>query len=331
MTPGSYRRRWWALGAIGALCAVGIALYVVLGSAEPSSVLAPAEARTAGAPTSLAGSQLLVRAVDRRDPHRDGRVFVVKGGRPRQLAGEELDCGRVYFAAGRGLCLASEAGGVEAAVFDSSLQRLKRLSLAGVPVGARVSADGRFGAITVVRNGNVEPDDGGLRPSTTIIDMRTGRKLANLADFTASGLDGQRDQGDSSFECVTFTRDAARFYASMSHDEDDSLVEGDLRNRSLQVLREGVECPSLSPDGRRIAYETGPEDGSRLRVLDLGTMHSHAVAGYRPVAGQAEWLDNDVLVYSDGFDVYTVPADGSGEPRLVLRDASSPATLRKRP
>jgi hypothetical protein len=42
---------------------------------------------------------------------------------------------------------------------------------------------------------------------------------------------------------------------------------------------------------------------------------------------QAEWLDADPLAYSDSTNVYTVPADGSGEPGLLVRDASSPVQL----
>jgi hypothetical protein len=63
-------------------------------------------------------------------------------------------------------------------------------------------------------------------------------------------------------------------------------------------------------------------------VLDLDTLRDHPVAEKRPIDDQVEWLDDDTLVYSDSFDVYTVPADGGATPRLVLRNASSPVALR---
>ena len=94
----------------------------------------------------------------------------------------------------------------------------------------------------------------------------------------------------------------------------------------MKVLRDGVECPSLSPDGKQIAYKSRIGDASRwhLRVLDVATLEDHAVAETRSIDDQAEWLDDDTLAYSDGTNVYTVPADGSGEPGLLVRDATSP-------
>ena len=81
----------------------------------------------------------------------------------------------------------------------------------------------------------------------------------------------------------------------------------------MRVLRDGVECPSLSPDGKRIAFKSriGEESRWRLRVLDVATLADHAVAETRSIDDQAEWLDDETLVYSDGDNVYTVPADGA--------------------
>ena len=97
----------------------------------------------------------------------------------------------------------------------------------------------------------------------------------------------------------------------------------------MKVLRDGVECPSLSPDGKQIAYKSRIGDSNRwhLRVLDLATLKDHAVAETRSIDDQVEWLDDDTLAYSDGTNVYTVPADGSGEPGLLVRDATSPVRL----
>ena len=50
-----------------------------------------------------------------------------------------------------------------------------------------------------------------------------------------------------------------------------------------------------------------------LRVLEVATLDDHAVAEERSIDDQVEWLDNETLAYSDGRNVYTVPADGSGE------------------
>jgi len=97
----------------------------------------------------------------------------------------------------------------------------------------------------------------------------------------------------------------------------------------VKVLRDGVECPSLSPDGKWIAYKSriGQSNRWHLRVLDVATLADHAVAEERSIDDQVEWLDDDTLVYSDGIDVYTVPADGSGESAVLVRDATSPVRL----
>ena len=74
------------------------------------------------------------------------------------------------------------------------------------------------------------------------------------------------------------------------------LVRGDLGLRKLTVLHENVECPSLSPDNRRIAYKrrVGPQpEAWRLYILDLATMTERPIAAEtRFIDDQAEWLDN---------------------------------------
>lgn len=319
-----------ALLAIAALCLFGAAAYVLVAALDPSPVDTDARP-VAGGGTELAGSQLMVRAVDRSDPRLNGRIFVVKNGRPQQLAGGELACERVYFGAGRGICLATAETGIayEATVFDSSLQSLNSFELAGVPSRARVSADGRYGAVTVFVNGHAYVGSGGFSTATTIVDMRSGEPLENLESFEVI-KDGETfDAADFNFWGVTFAADPNTFYATLRSGDRYYLVEGDLGQRAMRVLRDGVECPSLSPDGTRIAYKSriGDENRWRLKVLELATLRDHPVGEHRSIDDQVEWLDDSTLVYSDGFDTYTIPADGSGTPRLVLRDASSPVAL----
>jgi Tol biopolymer transport system component len=100
--------------------------------------------------------------------------------------------------------------------------------------------------------------------------------------------------------------------------------------RSVAVLRDNVECPSLSPDGTRIAYKR--RDGKpwrwRLHVLDVRTGADVATAERRPIDDQAEWLDNARVLYGIGTDVFVVPADGGGRVQRFLADAASPSTQR---
>jgi Tol biopolymer transport system component len=108
------------------------------------------------------------------------------------------------------------------------------------------------------------------------------------------------------------------------------LIEGSVRERRARTLHENVECPSLSPDGTRVAYKKRVEEGSviwRLHVLDLRTMEETPLAESRTVDDQAEWLDDGTVLYGLDAGVWAVPADGGGAPRRLLSDALSPAVL----
>lgn len=73
---------------------------------------------------------------------------------------------------------------------------------------------------------------------------------------------------------MTFTPDARTFYATLGTGGETLLVTGDVDARTVEVIEDNVECPSLSPDGRRVAFKhregglTGPITW-RLWVLDL--------------------------------------------------------------
>ncbi len=317
------------LAAIVALCVVAGGAYVVVAALSPSSTTTDARPRAGEVP---AGTELMVRAVDPSDPRLNGRVFVVDGGDVQRRAGGELACERVYFAAGRGICMGVAESGVDyvATTFDSRLRPEHTIRLTGLPSRARVSGDGRYGAMTVFVAGHAYlGSSGGFSTTTTVIDMQSGESLGQLEQYSVSKEGRPFDAVDFNFWGITFAEDSNRFYATLGTGEDHYLVEGSVRDRSLRVLRDGVECPSLSPDGRRIAFKSriGDQTRWRLRVLDLATLEDHGVAETRSIDDQAEWLDDDTLVYSDGENVYTVPADGSGEAQLVVEDATSPVRL----
>jgi dipeptidyl aminopeptidase/acylaminoacyl peptidase len=124
---------------------------------------------------------------------------------------------------------------------------------------------------------------------------------------------------DLNFWGVTFTADDRRFYATMSTAGHRYLVEGDIASRSVRTLRENVECPSLSPDGRRLAFKSAvdgdPGHGWRLSVLDLATLRETGLAEHRSVDDQAAWIDSGTVAYGirrghGNADVWRVPADG---------------------
>jgi Tol biopolymer transport system component len=108
----------------------------------------------------------------------------------------------------------------------------------------------------------------------------------------------------------------------------------------MQVVRDGVECPSLSPDGTRLVYKSRSLEGGRLiwrlRVVDLASGRETELAETRSVDDQAEWLDDSRVLYgltratagSGSSDVWAARADGTGTPELFIADAFSPSVVR---
>jgi Tol biopolymer transport system component len=114
------------------------------------------------------------------------------------------------------------------------------------------------------------------------------------------------------------------------------LVAGDVAAATVRTLADNVECPSLSPDGTRIAFKEAiggnPLKGWRLSVLDLATRARRPLAETRSVDDQAAWFDNHTVMYAlrrttKASDVWSVPADGTGHAALLIADAESPSAL----
>lgn len=87
----------------------------------------------------------------------------------------------------------------------------------------------------------------------------------------------------------------------------------------------------MSPDGTRLAFKKlheGLIGQWRLHVLDLATMTETPLAETRDIDDQAEWLDNNTVIYGDGQDVWSVPSDGTGSPAVLIPEALSPVVIR---
>jgi hypothetical protein len=325
------RRRRALLAAITLVCVgAGVGYVIAAGPADLTSDARPKAGEGSG---GFGSARLMVRAVDASDPRLNGPVYLVKGGRLSRPKSADLACERVYFAGGRGLCLAIADSGVDyvATIFDSSFQQVHEFALTGLPSRARVSNDGRYGATTVFVSGHAYlGSSGGFSTTTTIIDMQSGKSLGQLEQFDVTKDGEPFDAVDFNFWGVTFASDSDRFYATLATGGHHYLVEGSVSDRTMRVLRDGVECPSLSPDGTRIAFKSriGEATRWRLKVLDLATLKAHEVSEPRSIDDQAEWLDGSTLVYSNGVDVFEVPAGGGGGSQRLLKDATSPVALR---
>jgi hypothetical protein len=255
-----------------------------------------------------------------------------------------LNCERVYFAAGRGICLDARRGAIttySAILFDARFQQSATLPLPGIPSRARVSPDGRYAAFTVFVSGH-SYDAAGFSTHTSIIDSVTGAPVVANVEQMEVWSNGARIQAvDFNFWGVTFARDSNRFYATLGTAGSTYLVEGNIAANRVTVIKDGVECPSLSPDNTRVAFKKRiPGTGLpkwRIAVLDLASLTESLVKEERYVDEQLVWLNDKEILYtqaSEGAlsravtDVWVVPADGTGQPKLLLHEAASPTPVR---
>jgi hypothetical protein len=341
--PSTRHRSGVLFAIIAGVCALAAAGYVAVaalstgGDPPPAATLprdAPAAAELAPVPATASPPRaVLVRAVDPKNPTLEGAIYRVgpRGGdRPRALRGPA--CLRFYAAGGRALCLTLARSGVDlrALILDRAMRVRHTIALEGSPSRARISANGRLGAMTTFVTGDSYTAPGQFSTRTTILDLASGHQIANLEQFVVRRDGRVVHDADFNFWGVTFARDDDTFFATLATGAHHYLVRGNVRARSAEILRDNVECPSLSPDGTRIAYKR--RDGRpwrwRLHVLDLRDGADVAVSERRPIDDQVEWLDDRRLLYSDGHDVYAARADGGGRPRIFLPNAASPSTLR---
>lgn len=249
-------------------------------------------------------------------------------------------CDRFHAAGDTALCLRSQPGvpaKTHAVVLDRRLREVRRTTVPGVPTRARVSASGRMLAWTVFASGDSYSTTG-FSTRTAVLDLRTGYLVKSLEEIPLT-IDGVRHHSpDVNYWGVSFARDDSRFYATVSTRGRTYLVEGNMADWSAKTLRENVECPSLSPDDTRLAFKKkvseDPAAPWRLYVLDLRTMRETPLAETRGVDDQAAWTDDGTVAYAlpgaggRAGDVWTVPADGTGTPRMSVAGGSSPVAVR---
>jgi hypothetical protein len=313
------------LGAM-LLAAVGVTYGVLAGDRAPVAVANQ---------LSLTGPRIVFRSTA---PDSKGRLATVPTDNPsgpRAVSG--LTCLRVYAAGGTGACLRQDGAltTFQISILDRNLQVKKAIPLVGVPNRTRISADGKLVAWTVFVAGD-SYNHGRFSTRAGLINLDTSDMIDSL-EFLKVTRDGRAYQAaDLNFWGITFTADDKRFYATMSTAGHRYLVEGDIAAQTVRTITENVECPSLSPDGTRIAFKSAidgdPAKGWRLSVLDLASGARTALAETRSVDDQPAWLDGKTIGYAipsgpNDANVWSTPADGTGTPRLLVPHAESPAAL----
>lgn len=340
MTP--LRRRLIVL-VTAVLLLAGLGTGMVLRAADRAD---RANRPQAGGP-SVSGGKVTLGQKDRlmfvnaaAGPHRTAVASVPSTEPESGRTASDLKCARFYAAAGTGVCLQSDTGVLKqnnrALLLDADLRTRHTYSLAGTPSRARVSPSGRFVAWTVFVSGESYAS-AFFSTRTSILDTRTMKLIPSLETFSIE-LDGRSYKAaDVNFWGVTFATDDDTFYATLNTDNKTYLVRGSISRQTVTTLIENVECPSLSPDGTRVAFKKrvlSRTDLWREYVLDLRTLKETSLAERHSVDDQATWLDDETVAYAlpaEGevgtSDLWSVPANGTGTPRLLIAGASSPAPL----
>jgi hypothetical protein len=324
----------WLLAHRTVVAVVVIALVVLGGGGYVASVASSVRSAAAPVGAAVTGDLLFVEQDDGQG--RVERASLADPGGSR--GGTPWRCQRVYAAGGTTACLrlAGPGPSYEAAVFDADGREVRTVALPGTPSRARVSASGHVVSWTTFVTGDSYLVPGGFSTRTGVLDLRSGELVESLEGFTST-VDGLAHTAeDRNFWGVTVGADDRTFYATMSSGGRTWLVEGDLAARTTRTVRPGAECPSLSPDGTKVAYKKrtdgrlGPWE---LVVLDLTTDREHSLPGTGGIDDQAAWLDDATLAYGKAAagqkpSVHRIPADGSAGPELLVPNASSPVPIR---
>ena len=250
-------------------------------------------------------------------------------------------CDRVYSTASFSMCLRIDRGVLttfSATLYDSKWQAQKTWALPGIPSRTRISPDSKLVAFTSFVTGEAYATIG--FSTVTQISTTDGTDYGNLEAF-ALMIEGQRNTtSDRNFWGVTFTTDDNVFYATAATGGHTWLVKGDLAARTLTAVKQTSECPSISPDGTRIAYKknisaTGTAYWS-IAVLDLATGVEQLLPEKRSVDDQVDWLNDSTLLYgmprSDApgdSDIWSIKSDGSSGGTRFIAHAWSPSVVRQ--
>jgi hypothetical protein len=239
------------------------------------------------------------------------------------------------------LAIATAPAGFSGYLLDDDMRVTQTIGLPGMPSRTRVSRDSTLAAYTVFVAGDSYLASG-LSTRTRIVKTPFGEDVADLESFAVLHNGKEIYSPDFNFWGVTFTSDPQRFYATLGTGGRILLVEGEVASRTMRVVAEDIECPSLSPDEKHIAFKkrfgSGFDAWWQPAVVDLATMTVRLLPEPKHIDDQIEWLDDGHVLYAVGHstsaamrraDVWTIAIDGASPSSIFLADAESPAVVRR--
>ncbi|MET4539932.1 hypothetical protein ABIE37_001706 [Arthrobacter bambusae] len=334
------KARWGVLLAVTALVLAAAGIYAVgaYQRFEESRTAASSVGVTAGHPLPAAPFVLFRNTASGQGYGNAATVPLSAPGGTRAVS--EQECDRVYGTAGTVVCLKTNRGLVtafEAAIMNRDWQVQRSWPLPGIPSRTRVSADGSMIATTVFVTGHSYAASGF---STATEISLPGGTSGNLEDF-ALMVNGERLVAtDRNIWGVTFAPGQSDvFYATAASSGRIWLVRGSLSAKTLTAIHDHVECPSISPDGTRIAYKKNDGGGLvahwKVAVLDLASGQETVLAEKRSVDDQIEWLDDRNLLYGladeaveGDSNIWQLGTAPGSQPSLFIAHAWSPSVVR---
>lgn len=258
---------------------------------------------------------------------------------PRVLTG--MSCDRVYENAQVVSCLRTNRGvptTFENDLYTSQEKQLVSLGLPGVPSRTRISDGGLVASTSFVTGHSYAA---GSFSTETTISRSDGSGFGNLENFTMF-VDGEElTATDRNVWGVSFVSDD-EFFVTVASGNKTWLMKGSLSRRTLRSVLENAECPSVSPDGTRVAYKkraasVGPVHWD-IAVLDLKTGKESVIYLRDGFDDQLEWLDDQRLLFGmprggavGDSDIMVIDARADAEPELLIEHAWSPSVVRMSP
>lgn len=277
---------------------------------------------------------------DTRDSSDYGKVAWVPLDAPDgERTTTRLSCDRVYRTGGMLSCLSVQRGmnsSYDSTVYSIGGHLLAQRPLPGEPSRTRVSATGMVGTTAFITGESYEFV--GFSTQTTIA-APGGTDYGNLQDFGIFVGDHKITAEDRNVWGVTFAKDAKTFYATAASGKQTWLMHGSLTEKTMRAVVENAECPSLSPDGKLIAYKKRRADSVPahwdIAVYDVAKRTEQLYPLDSGFDDQLEWQDQDTLIFGQpreeapgDADIFSLDLVPGALPKLFIEHAWSPSVQR---